>query len=66
MAFWFVLHVVAEPLVKQTTRQAASDYARSVIAWQHVDRRKPGDVEPVYPIAIRISYLISWPFCVMT
>lgn len=49
LAFWFVLHVVAEPLVKQTTRQAASDYARSVIAWQHVDRRKPGDVEPVYP-----------------
>lgn len=49
LAFWFVLHVVAEPLVKQTTRQAASDYAKSVVAWRHVDRRKAGDVAPVYP-----------------
>ncbi|MEO8269123.1 MAG: ATP-binding protein [Aureliella sp.] len=56
LAFWFVLHVVAEPLVKQTTRQAASDYAKSVIAWRHVDRRKAGDVEAVY--ADRNSYFL--------
>lgn len=49
LAFWFVLHVVAEPLVKQTTRQAASDYAQSVIAWRHVDRRTAGEVEPIFP-----------------
>ncbi len=49
LAFWFVLHVIAEPLVKQTTRQAASDYAKSVIAWRHVDRRTAGDGDPVYP-----------------
>ncbi len=49
MAFWFVLQVVAEPLVKQTTRQAASDYARSVVAWRHVDRRTAGDVELIFP-----------------
>jgi two-component system sensor histidine kinase BarA len=42
MAFWFVLQVVADPLVKQTTRQAARDYAKSVIAWRHVDQRTAG------------------------
>lgn len=56
LAFWFVLQVVADPLVKQTTRQAARDYAKSIIAWRHVDRRMAGRdgrpdraaVEPVY------------------
>jgi two-component system sensor histidine kinase BarA len=49
LAFWFVLEVVAEPLVMQTTRQAARDYAKSVIAWRHVDRRAAGTIEPVLP-----------------
>ncbi len=56
LAFWFVLQVVAEPLVRQTTRQAARDYAESVIGWRHVDRRTAGqdgrppaqNTEPVY------------------
>lgn len=42
LAFWFVLQVVADPLVKQTTRQAARDYAKSMISWRHVDRRTAG------------------------
>jgi len=42
LAFWFVLQVVADPLVKQTTRQAARDYAKSIIAWRHVDQRTAG------------------------
>lgn len=42
LAFWFVLQVVADPLVKQTTRQAARDYAKSMISWRHVDRRMAG------------------------
>ncbi len=45
LAFWFVLQVVAEPLVKQTTQQAARDYAKSVVAWRHVDRRTAGGNE---------------------
>ncbi len=56
LAFWFVLQVVAEPLVKQTTQQAARDYAKSVVAWRHVDRRTAGGSDrnvgvagPVYP-----------------
>lgn len=64
LAFWFVLQVVADPLVKQTTRQAARDYAKSVIAWRHVDQRtaghdgRPGtlQVSPVY--ADRTSYFL--------
>ncbi len=36
LAFWFVLQVVADRVVKQTTRQAARDYARAEIAWRHV------------------------------
>jgi signal transduction histidine kinase len=49
LAFWFVLQMVAKPLVMQTTRQAARDYAKSVIAWRHVDRRTAGPVESVIP-----------------
>ncbi len=47
LAFWFVLQVVADPLVRQTTRQAARDYAKSVIAWKHVDKRKVRGPESV-------------------
>lgn len=35
LAFWFVLQVVANNLVMQTTHQAARDYARAEIAWRH-------------------------------
>jgi two-component system, NarL family, sensor histidine kinase BarA len=59
MAFWFVLQVVAEDLVIKTTQQSARDYARSVIAWQHVDKRSfrgadlgvPGDNAYLFPSA---------------
>lgn len=49
LAFWFVLEVVAEPLVMQTTRQAARDYAKSMVAWRHVDRRTAGGGIPTVP-----------------
>lgn len=49
LAFWFVLQVVAEDLVIRTTQQSARDYARSVIAWQHVHNRKVMGPEPLLP-----------------
>ncbi len=58
LAFWFILQVVAEGLVIETTQQSARDYARSVIAWQHVDKREflgprvdlPGDNAYNFPL----------------
>lgn len=47
LAIWFIVQVVAERLVMQTTRQAARDYAKSIIAWRHVDRRTAGGREPI-------------------
>jgi signal transduction histidine kinase len=41
LSFWFVLQVLADRLVMQTTRQAARDYSRAVIAWRHVERITP-------------------------
>ncbi len=71
LAFWFVLQVVADPLVKQTTRQAARDYAKSVITWRHLDRRTAGhdgrpataSSEPVY--ADRNSYFLPDVLAIM-
>jgi two-component system, NarL family, sensor histidine kinase BarA len=40
LAFWFVLQVVAEPLVIDTIRQSARDHARSVVAWKHVENKE--------------------------
>lgn len=37
LAFWFVLEVVADRLVLQTTRQKARDYAKIVIGWTHAE-----------------------------
>ncbi|MEZ6137909.1 MAG: ATP-binding protein [Pirellulaceae bacterium] len=57
LAFWFVLQVVAEDLVIRTTQQSARDYARSVIAWQHVDKRKFR--EPGLELPGDTAYLLS-------
>ncbi|QDV24479.1 ATP-binding protein [Aureliella helgolandensis] len=48
-SFWFVLEVVADGLVMQTTQQAARDYADSMVAWSHVDRDIPSIANPVFP-----------------
>ncbi len=49
LAFWFVLEVVADGLVMQTTRQVARDYARAIIAWRHVERRNTAKPETIFP-----------------
>lgn len=46
LSFWFVLQVVADRVVKQTTRQAARDYARAEIAWRHVTSQMQKPVIP--------------------
>ncbi|MCR9296677.1 MAG: ATP-binding protein [bacterium] len=46
LSFWFVLQVLADRLVMQTTRQAARDYSRAVIAWRHVTQIAPESVFP--------------------
>ncbi|MCA9194486.1 MAG: HAMP domain-containing protein [Planctomycetales bacterium] len=38
IAFWFILQMVAEPLILETTRQTARDYARTTIAWHHASK----------------------------
>ncbi len=56
LAFWFVLQVVAEDLVIRTTQQSARDYARSIIAWQHVDKRKVMGPDPLVPAPGEIQH----------
>ncbi len=63
LAFWFVLQVVAEPLVKQTTRQAARDYAKSIIAWRHVERRTAGEGKTVFPDVN--SHFVTEPLAIL-
>lgn len=54
LAFWFVLQVVADGLVMQTTQQAARDYARAIIAWRHVDRRNSVNQDTVFPTEVSV------------
>ena len=46
LAFWFVLEIVADRLVMQTTRQAARDYARACVAWYHVENMEEESILP--------------------
>lgn len=70
LAFWFVLQVVANRLVMQTTRQAARDYARGAVAWEHVitPEMAPGSIFPdgtmvfrAEELAVLRKYLIDNP-----
>ncbi|GIW98922.1 MAG: hypothetical protein KatS3mg111_2255 [Pirellulaceae bacterium] len=54
LAFWFVLEVVANGLVMQTTRQVARDYARAIIAWRHVDRHDASQPKTVFPTEVSL------------
>ena len=48
LSFWFVLRVLADSLVMQTTRLKAREYALSEIAWVH---QEPGPNAGVFPDA---------------
>jgi two-component system, NarL family, sensor histidine kinase BarA len=62
LSFWFVLEVVAEDLVMRTTQQSARDYARTVIAWEHVQRQEVTAIEldvpnPLVPLSSALGTL---------
>ncbi|MFN3191002.1 MAG: sensor histidine kinase [Aureliella sp.] len=46
LSFWFVLQVLADRLVMQTTRLSARNYALNAIAWEHVVNLEGGTDVP--------------------